>query len=414
MKNKKSIFIYNTLSLLLLLSFAQSQTLEVKDIGQGGAQTSTMIDTGLGLHNGVVWVWGFKGSGQQGNGIQDQNEYRFPMKVNKLPKIVAVIGGAHHIIATDFEGYLWGWGQNGYGEVGCDGKPNNIAYVLEPCKLKTSTGEYLQGVSQIASAGEYHTVFLDKHGDVYTSGLGTLGRLGHGYVPPNARQPKKVNLNGEHARLIGAAYEGSFAVTHEGNVWVWGDNEGGGLTFPITVYTHIWTPVRSEKLKSYADKITAIGGGQLWGQALLLDGRVIGWGQYAALGQSCGRPVDLSLSSNIVFVPIEKVIQIAMRYESTIALTEDNEIYTWGALDKGSVYENIQGHCPKKAPLSAAFRKEHGKVVKVGTGKHHITYEMEDGSVWGVGYNAGGQIKWGAGTPILNFPGVRLNNIPYP
>lgn len=257
---------------------------------------------------------------------------------------------------------------------------------------------------------------MDKYGQVYTSGLYTLGRLGHGdYLAgghKDARQPKRVNLQGEHARLIGAAYEGSFAITHEGNVWVWGDNEGSGLTFPGN--GHLWVPTKSDRLKPYAKDIVAIGGGQRWGQALLKDGRVIAWGNRMYIGTSNRCQYEDIYSPNIEFVPVSKVKQISMRFHGSVALTEDNEIYTWGLGDGNFGFGPIYGYCPKKAPIPDSFTKQHGQIVKLGSGKEHVIYQMEDGTLWGMGYNAGGQLRDDAKTPITQWPGIQLRPIPYP
>lgn len=106
----KNTFLYLTCISFFSIFSAHAQTLEVRSAGEGGAQISTMIDTSLGLHQGNVWVWGFKGSGQQGNGIHDENRYRYPKKVEGLNNIVSVIGGAHHILAIDKNGYIYSWG----------------------------------------------------------------------------------------------------------------------------------------------------------------------------------------------------------------------------------------------------------------------------------------------------------------
>lgn len=408
---------------------AMAQTLEVRSKGSGAVQPGTMITTGIGISKGKVWVWGYRGSGQQGNGVRavkyDGNRID-AAPVDGLPTMVSVTGGAYHIMAIDHAGFVYSWGQNLYGEAGCDGSPSKN-YVLRPCRIKDNTGRYLQGLSQIVGVGEYHTIYLDHHGDVYTSGLGTLGRLGLGPRDDNARLPTKVNLNGEHARLIGGQYEGSIAVTYEGNVWVWGDNEYMGLAID---YNHggynaakrwIRTPMISTNLTQYAHDIVAIGGGQLWGAALLKDGRMLGWGAYSMVGLKC--PADGNKYQNYgvgsVFSPIpqiipipDKIVSAVMRYDSTIALSENGEIYTFGTTNAGE-YSHFHGHCVKKAPLPESFIKEHGRVVKIGTGKHNVTYEMEDGTAWGTGLNDYGMISSEhSANRFYNWPGAQIKQIP--
>ncbi|MGL4674394.1 MAG: hypothetical protein ACRCXK_05990, partial [Wohlfahrtiimonas sp.] len=164
-----------------------------------------------------------------------------------------------------------------------------------------------------------------------------------------------------------------------------------------------------------------IGGGQGWGQALLKDGRVIGWGRYWSVGNRCNTSAR-TISEIPVVVPIpdkiidgkrvpSRVVQLEMRFESSIALTNFNEIYTWGELDSG-IYGNIQGNCPKLAPLTSSFRQQHGYVVRIGTGKHNVTYQMSDGTAWGVGYNSLGSLTTTVKEHYPDWPGVRMNTIP--
>lgn len=380
--------------------------------GSGGGNASTTgtttITTGLGLKDGRVWVWGFRGSGQHGNGIHEYSrtglsvDYKAPaMVVRSLHDIHAVTGGAYHILAINGDGELWGWGQNLFGEVGCENDSYHKAntYITVPCKV-------LDNVVQM-SVGEYHSVAMDNQGDVYTWGKNLYRTLGTGDTKHRSF-PFKVNLQGEHARLIGGAYEGTFAVTREGNVWAWGSNEDYGLGFASPRYADV--PMRVPNLKQYAQKIKTIGGGDGWGQALLDDGRVIAWGRahYTGLKENC--KAGISNSPIPQFVPVPPVDRLNMRYIGTLALTKDNEIYTWG-LDLSAFY--IYGYCPTK-------RQTHpGTIVNIGTAKESVTYELDTGEVYGVGYNSLGVLNIDGSDGdtgrydenIKEWPGIRLKDL---
>ncbi|GAA5100770.1 RCC1 domain-containing protein [Wohlfahrtiimonas larvae] len=428
----------------LLVNMGITQTLEASDSGyginggEGAAQSTTAIDTGVGIKNGEVWIWGYKGSGQQGNGSTNGNLYdrdRVPEKIASLQNIVSVSGGAYHLLAVDYEGYVFGWGLNARGETGC----GHTGIVSIPCEVKGTDGQRLR-VRQAVGAGEYNSIYLDLNGNVLTSGSSAFGQLGLGPKAKNTATPTKIDLNGEVARLIGAAYEGGFAVTYdknswdtnEQNVWAWGRDFYSSLGLYASGDNYVRSPMKVENLKPYANKIVKIAGGYQYGVALLNDGKVIGWGWYRSVGQSCNSsrvnttkspiPVEVPFPPkmvNGVLVP-SKVVQMESYFTSTIVLTNHNEIYTFGTSVE-SAYDNIQGTCPKLANITDEFRNEHstldsegnripGSIVKIGRGKHHITYEMSDGTAWGVGYNAGGQIFYGAGL-IRDFPGQQLRDL---
>ena len=349
-----------------------------------GFSATSLITTGAALKDGKVYVWGFRNSGQQGNGVRGVLSNAPLAKVNGLKNIVSLTGGAYHLLALADDGTVYGWGQNGYGEAGCP--PNSGIYTHTP-------GVVMTNAVQI-SAGEYFSIALDGAGKVWTWGHNLYGQLGDG-GKKNSQKPVNVDINGETARLIGGAYEGAFAVTVEGHVWAWGDNEASGLGFQGTNYgvqQIIRTPTKVDNLTPYAHQIVYIAGGNGWGQALLDDGRVIGWGLHAAIGQGTEKT---NISSPEVVVVMKGVKQLFSRYVGSIALTEDGKVYTWGQTG-GSAFKMIYGASPTQ-------RQANGVVVEIGGGKEHVFYKTEDGRVYGVGYNdirkldiskAGGIIDW--------------------
>jgi alpha-tubulin suppressor-like RCC1 family protein len=330
---------------------------------------TSLITTGATISdNGEVLVWGFRGSGQQGAGKLSVASNAKPAKAEGLRNIVGLTGGAYHLIALDQDGALYGWGQSGYGETGC--KPDTGIYVTTPCKV-------LSGIVQVA-AGEYFTIALSADGKVYTWGHNLYGQLGNG-SSKNSQTPIVIDLNGEKTRLIGAAYEGAFAVTENNRVYAWGDNEASGLGFKGTNYgvqKIVRTPVHITNLDQYASKIVYIAGGNGWGEALLDDGRVIGWGVQASLGQGTTKT---SLSSPDPIVILDNVKSLFARYVGSVALTNDGTVYTWGQTG-GSAFKHIYGESPTAHIVN-------GVVSDIGGGKEHIFYKTESGDLYGVGYN---------------------------
>lgn len=387
MKNK--IFKKTLLSIctaaMLTTPMAFSQVSEV----QTGMSQNTLITTGTIVNDaGEVWMWGFRNSAQQGNGSISWKSEAAPEKVKTLSNIAYVTGGAYHLLALSKSGDLYGWGQSGYGETGCAG-----AYVATPCKV-------LSNIAQVA-AGEYFSIARSFDGDVYTFGHNLFGLLGDGTYK-NSQKPVKVDLNGETARVIGAAYEGAFVVTNEGHVWAWGDNEASGLGIKGTNYgvqQIIRKPVRVPNLEKYADRITYIAGGNGWGEALLNDGTVIGWGMWASLGLGIN---NTSVSSPEPQVILKNVKQLFARYVGSFALTYDGLIYTWGQTG-GSAFPMIYGDPP-------SLRNRHyGEIESIGGGKEHLFYRTTDGKLYGVGFNDLYKLNQKVCcAPIIDWPGVEI------
>jgi len=369
--------------LLSLSALAQSLPMSVSK--------TSLITTGANIENGEVVVWGFRGSGQQGNGKTSVTSGSAPARVSSLRNIIALTGGAYHLLALDSGGNVYGWGQSGYGETGCT--PNSGTYTHTPCTV-------LSNAVQI-SAGEYFSIALDRDGRVWTWGHNLYGQLGNG-GNKNSQAPVHVNLQGERARLIGGAYEGAFAVTVEGNVWAWGDNEASGLGIPGSKYgvqQIIRTPTRVTNLAPYANRIVYIAGGNGWGQALLNDGTVIGWGLHAAIGQGT---TSTATSSAVPVVVLSDVAQLYSRYVGSIALTNDGRVFTWGQTG-GSAFKMIYGERP-------TVRQTTGTVMEIGGGKEHLFYRTTDGRFFGVGYNDLHKLNLSkCCAPTIDWPGMQIS-----
>ncbi|MDR2871740.1 MAG: hypothetical protein LBV45_04335 [Xanthomonadaceae bacterium] len=356
---------------------------------RGSVSPTGLITTGAAIDtDGNVVVWGFRGSGQQGDGSMSVTSSKPPARVPTLSNINHLATGAYHLLALDSRGNVYGWGQSGYGETGCPG-----AYVKTPCQVLT-------GVSQIA-AGEYFSMALKFNGEVYTWGHNLYGQLGDG-GSKNSNTPVLVNLNGERARLIGGAYEGGFAVTREGHVWAWGDNEASGLGFQgpnYGVQRIIRQPTRVPNLEPYAADIKYIAGGNGWGEALLYDGRVIGWGLRAGIGVGT---TATSISSPEPVEIMRNVKQLFARYVGSFALTHDDHLFTWGQTG-GSAFPMVYGAAPH---LRFQLR---GKPIAVGGGKEHLFYQTEDGKIWGIGYNDLHKLDMSkCCAPNIDWPGTQI------
>lgn len=86
-----------------------------------------------------------------------------------------------------------------------------------------------------ACAGHRHSLLLDDRGDLYSCGSGITGCLGHG---DNQSQmiPTKINaLSDTNIKLIqmSAGVDMSMAVSSTGDVYAWGNSQGGSLGLGI-------------------------------------------------------------------------------------------------------------------------------------------------------------------------------------
>ncbi|WP_186374757.1 RCC1 domain-containing protein [Yersinia similis] len=440
---------------LVVLGFDQKQAVAYqspvyKQSTSKGAITFSdqtgLVDTGVGIDsNGKLWVWGYRDHGLQGNGangISGNADTAKPAMVvippgqsNSTLRISKIAGGIYHLIALDENGDVWSWGQDLYGEAGstvCNG--SKVLYNPTPCKV-------LSGVVDIAS-GEYTTLMQKADGTLWFLGECRYNQCGNNRYATTAPEadltrtiPTQIVLGNEKVTLIGAAYEGNFAVTVNGSneysVWGFGDNEGCGLGF--TQYVHSGTgpiatrndvrggqskchygyqdyrglsalPRKISGLKNYADKIVYIAGGNGWGTALLDDGSVIGWGTHFHLGQNYpGSQYESAALTNLEVAPpiviMQNIKTLQSRYIGNAALTQDNMLYTWGGHQLYQVYGS-----------GVTFRA--ADVKEFAVGKEHMFYTNMDGQTFGVGYlgASGDKFLLGNFTQYLTHP---LNGMIY-
>lgn len=79
--------------------------LETKTSMPSLISASDLITTGAALNkNGEVYVWGFRGSAQQGNGEMVVSSKSAPQKVSSLSDVTQLVGGAYHLLALDANG----------------------------------------------------------------------------------------------------------------------------------------------------------------------------------------------------------------------------------------------------------------------------------------------------------------------
>ena len=86
-----------------------------------------------------VYGWGYNGSGQLG--IGNNSNQLTPVKLNGLSGIVIsnLVCGFSHTLALSDGGILYGWGLNGFGQLGTGDKGN----LSSPTKICVGIGRYV-------------------------------------------------------------------------------------------------------------------------------------------------------------------------------------------------------------------------------------------------------------------------------
>jgi alpha-tubulin suppressor-like RCC1 family protein len=209
-------------------------------------------------------------------------------------------------------------------------------------------------------------------------------------------------LDGLGITDIAAGWNHSLAITIDGKLYAWGDNQYGQLGLE-TQDNQIYEPTQVPGLPP----VQAVAAGKRHSLALTKDHRVFTWGAND-LGQlGIGNSQQPSRIPVLVgqLPPIGSIVA-GEHHSLALALPPDLKIYAWG--------DNASGQCG--APLTAPCVVVPIPVpsmwpcVKIAAGGSHSLGLTDSGAVIGWGSNLCGELGMNSG--VTGWP--RENPIPYP
>jgi alpha-tubulin suppressor-like RCC1 family protein len=281
------------------------------------------------LTNGRLYAWGLGTAGELGNG-RNLNSFtgpvlvRFPqgVKIASIPTDVMPFDTA---LAVDTTGHVWGWGENGGGEL-CMG--NRKTY-LKPVRLPFSNVTTLAGASN-------HALY-DADGTVYSCGQNLAGSLGDGSMRSSTRPVLVARLHGSVVSELVASFANSGALLSNGKYLDWGYNADGqlgdgrhGPPSDVPVPVDLPGPVT-----------TIAQGGSIWGNgqtlAMLSNGELWSWGDDSSYQLGNGTRGIESLP--VRFYPPAGVTyqSLATGSATSYAVSTTGQVYAWGVSFVGQV-----------------------------------------------------------------------------
>lgn len=278
--------------------------------------------------DGTVWAWGANEFGQLGFSGAD---FSFaPVVVAGLDNIVEVAAGNTHTLARRSDGVVFAWGGNAFGQLGVP-----ITTVSSTVPVQVS----ISAVTRIAAGGS-HSMAIDDNGVAWAWGSNLSGQLGDGTVA-NTSGPVQI-LVADVVGIAGGAQH-ALALDSHGDVWVWGLNGFGQLgrgfqgsfTQPFPVPERVPGP----------SNIAAIAAGDLHNLAVTAEGRVWVWG-YNSVGQA-GIGETTAANTGLldaIELDLEDIVSVSGGDVFSLALTNDGDVYAWGAGLRGAVGNNRVGN----------------------------------------------------------------------
>lgn len=201
--------------------------------------TKNVIQIACGLHHSValtnsgdLFAWGANNFGQLGLGKVTPKE-QIPQQVMSLAgiPIALIVCGGEHTFALSKSGAVFGWGRNGFGQLGLQDTEDRCY----PTHLKSLRSVRICYIS----CGENFSAFLTLDGGVFTCGSGENGQTGHGSIRDELSPRKVMELMGSTVCQI-ACGRNHMLCTVGNRIMSCGDDRNGQLG--LAAFTNVLVP----------------------------------------------------------------------------------------------------------------------------------------------------------------------------
>ena len=250
-------------------------------------------------------------------------------------------------------------------------------------------------IRQISQGGNFMCI-LSINGDVYSSGRNSFGQL---CIGKNMNISNKFeHLNIPKCDYISCGYSFTLAKTTNNCLYSWGAGQNGRLGHGNIKNVYLPT-----KLPTNFENILYFYSGSVHVVLLTRNGNIYSWGKKYYTGHN---------SNNDVLLPQKIIIDnnnlikfyafsVGIGGYHTIAITEYNEIYTWGhnqvgqlgiSPDKNQMKNNEDPGLTIIPVPTKVISKINNKIIHVTCGWGHTIILCKNGSVWTCGRNCRGQL----------------------
>ncbi|XP_035715246.1 ultraviolet-B receptor UVR8 [Folsomia candida] len=193
---------------------------------------------------------------------------------------------------------------------------------------------------------------LTTSGCIYSRGYNDFGELGQGFSSLEPGVPNKIDMFGDTIKIaqIACGSDHAMAISEEGHLYAWGYNFYGQLGTGC-LDDHVPTPERVTAFRSKGTEIVSVAAGMFHSVAVTGDGHVYAWGQNdkSQLGGGCSEPYSATPTLVPFRVSNSPISRVACGPDSTLALSTDGKLYFFGHCP----------HTPEEPSESSSDRKGH-------------------------------------------------------
>ena len=313
--------------------------------GQAGDAHSILITS-----RGRLFAVGYGADGRLGIGSNKRVRVLTHVPLDTAVVQMAVAGGS--ALAVTAQGTVYAWGDNRYNQLGLGPEASRVVrtpHVVHPL--------FTTPIKEVA-LGRSHSMFLSTTGTVFVAGKGYAGQLGLGDVNdadvPSALPESAFGNIPVTAIAAGDAH--SVALTHSGEVYVWGSGSGlpGHMNSAVPFAYHLEGPAVYGVSASFGRTVLQTPTQTLVG----LDSRADA--PTALLANSQSVILDVALGEQHLAV----LTAVHVGLSSTTGTPSSSSSSSFSHLSS-SVTESVEG--PLLPPLTWAGGEEDGAGVSAST-----------------------------------------------
>ena len=324
--------------------------------------------------DGSVWTWGANTYGQLADGTSTARSSPISV-VGQIQShsFIFISQGTQTTLALKSDGSCWGWGYDGYWQIG-DAGAGDVTNRTYP---SSTVGAH--SFVEVRS-GTWHTVARKVDGSAWAWGYNLYGALGD---RTTVTKSSPVSVHGTHSFVqVASGYFHSIALKNDdGSAWAWGYNNAGQLGDSTT--TNKSSPVSVAGGHSFI----AVDGGLSCSVGLKADNSIWTWGAFTS-----GLLGDNSIASRSIPGAVYgtaryfSFTQIVAGYNMSFGIHSDGTLWAWGYNNASQLADNtiINRGSPVSVIGAHAF-------VLLDSSQHTIGVKS-DGTCWCWGLGTSGQL----------------------
>ncbi|MDC0056496.1 hypothetical protein OAJ94_05540, partial [Deltaproteobacteria bacterium] len=326
--------------------------------------------------------WGALGSQQHSNPHYPTPQYNVELPQGTVPLAVSAAYGYSCAIVDNGsnEAYCWGKGDNGElgnGNLSSSNVPGNK--VVLP-----------SGANPVyISSSDDHSCVVSDDGDIYCWGQNNYGQLGNGSQGGYSSIPTIVN-SGVDFKSVSAGYEYSCAISTDGGLYCWGNNNHGQLgdgtynqrTSPVQITSGPTSSIWKEVAVSESHTCAISSSDKIYCWGLNHDGQL---GDGTTVDANNPQLVNMPAGTTAVSVSVGSL-------SFTCGVLENHSTYCWGRNSRGYLGDGSwqDSHTPIAIDLPSG-----SEVVEISSGREHSCILLTNDQIMCWGFGNGGALGTG-------------------